>query len=170
MDLYRYSDIVFRQYDTYARPDNPTEYVASLSLVYRNDQRVIEASYRRLSDENLYMQLASGVSTETTEDEEEATVNWSEGLLTHGECPAVVDLWERARDLTLNDLSDIPQFQASNSSEEEEIVIRLHARIYEVAFAVDNQTITVVQEGGPTALSDWVEESITALETCDANN
>lgn len=168
MDLYRHSDIVFRRYDTYARPHNPTEFVASLNLVYRNGQRVIEASYRRLLDDNLYMQMTSGVSAEAAEDDVAAAVNWSDGALTHGACPAVVDAWEQARNLKLNDLSDIPQFDTSGLGEEEEIVVRLHARIYEVAFEIDDQIITVVQEGGPTALSDWVEETITALESCNA--
>ena len=168
MELYRFSDIVFRRYVTYARPQNPTEFVASLSLVYRNEQRVIEASYRRLLDENLYMQLASGAPAEVGDDKVATTVNWSEGVLTSGDCPAIVDAWEKARNLKLNDLSDIPQFDVSGLRDEEEIAIRLHARIYEVAFAVGDQTITVVQEGGSTALSDWVEETITALESCNA--
>ena len=169
MDLFNYSDIVFRRYDTYARSRNPTEFVASLRLYYPDGRRVIEASYRRLLDENLYSQLSTGDSTETAEDEIAATINWSDGRSTAGECPAIADVWEKARILKLNDLSAIPPFDPE-SGEEDEIVVRLHARVYEVAFTVDDQTITVVQRGGPNALSDWVEESISVIESCNAEN
>ena len=168
IDLYVFSDIAFRRYDTYARSQNPTEFVASLSLVHRNGERVIEASYRRLLNDNLYMQLAAGAPPETAEGGHAAVVKWSDSELTSEECPAIVDVWEKARNLALNDFSEIRQFDTSSSSEEGEIIMVIHPRIYEAALTVDDQTITVVQRGGSAALSNWVNDSITALESCSA--
>ena len=162
MDLYEFSDIVFRRYDTYARSHSPTEFVAALNLVFRDGRRVIEASHRRLLDENLYMQLSGNDSAQAT------VVRWSDGETSVDECPAIAEVWEKARQLELNRPSEIPPYDVSGSDEDESMVIRLHPRIYEVSFTVDDQAITVVQKGGPTALSDWVDESISVLESCSA--
>jgi hypothetical protein len=166
MDLYS-GDVTLRRYDTYARTENPLEFVASLSVRTEGSEQVIRARLRRFDGENLYMQLAKIVDDSSTALDLESGLRWVEYETDSLQCPELGDLWSELKGFQFATPSDLPDPVAPVSEGGyEEVVMIVHARMFELKFEVEDQMVKISGQSGPAFLADWVSNSFSILESC----